>query len=201
MSKINPALQVIADFYSAYSLPQARERLSSSLKAANRNKVWQGASPADLLHFYEQLEQLLEAVYQLADEGNRLEEAKLDLPADDYPLFSNYTSWCGWHRHSSPWDFFPRYLSKNEFLDPWRVIKKITRYQSFTEWKEQLKDLLQYALSDTAYTEFCNGSEILWNWLVLHKLLDATHLIEVRAIIEDKDGLRPKWKKNKIKVH
>lgn len=190
---LSPALQTIADFFSAYALPQATKLLRTSLKAANSNKVWKAESPADLICFYEHLTQLLHAVFTLMEEDNSMNDARLSSPVDN-ALFNNYQTWCGWHRNSTPWDFFPRHLSGKEFLNPVKAMKKITRFQSLTQWKNQLSNILQYALSKADYAELGNGQGILQSWLLMHKLLEATHLVEVRAIKEDESGPRPKWK-------
>ncbi len=201
MNILSPGLNSIADFFSAYALPQATQVLSSGLKAANSNKIWKHASPADLICFCQQLEQLLQAVFTLVEEGNRVEEARLSTPIDDNTLLNNYQAWCGWHRNSTPWDFFPRHLSKKEFIDPWKALEKITRSQSCTQWKNQLSNILQYALSKADYTELDNQPSLLQTYLLLHKLLEATHLIEVRAIKEDTSGPRPKWKNRELKLN
>ncbi|MEI9911758.1 MAG: hypothetical protein WDO71_20180 [Bacteroidota bacterium] len=131
----------------------------------------------------------------LEDESKR-EEAKF-AKDDKHWWLTKYETYCGWHKGDTPWQFFPRHLSQKEFLDPWKALQKIRRYKNVEEWKEQLRDLLHEALSDSVLDNGMSGEEALDTWLLLHKLLEATHLIEVRAIKEDKDGPRPKWKKEK----
>ncbi len=191
MKVLYPAYKIISDFFSTYSLPSAIEALSSSLKAANKEKIWKGRCPANLIYFYERLEGLLSAAYNLLDDFERREEAKLADINENIWLLTEYKIYCGWHTGDTPWYFFPRHLTQKEFIDPWKALKKITRYQTLEQWKLGFKDILQDALCTHSANE---DTGILETWLLLHKLLEATHLIEVRVIIEDERGPRPKWK-------
>ncbi|MFC0771393.1 hypothetical protein [Terrimonas alba] len=99
----------------------------------------------------------------------------------------------GWHRASTPWDYFPRHLSTTEFKDPYKPLRKFTRYRPLNKWREILKELCHHALSPTSIHEFDDGTSMIRTWLHLHKLLEATHLIEVRTI-GDEEQPRKKWK-------
>jgi hypothetical protein len=196
MATIHPSYQTISDFYGTWSLSQALSMLNSGLVSAQKAKSWKEGSPASLLYFFERLEELLIASINLLEDENKREDAKL--PKEDrYWRLTEYEIYCGWHGASTPWDFFPRHLTKKEFLDPWKALQKIKRYKDIGKWKEQLKDLLHDALSESILDNDMSGEEVLDTWLLLHKLLEASHLIEVRAIKEDKDGPRPKWKGKK----
>jgi hypothetical protein len=193
MAIIHPSYQIISDFYGTWSLSQALSMLHSGLLSAQTKKSWKEGSPASLLYFFERLEELLLASVNLLENEDKREEAKLPKEGSYWRL-TGYEIFCGWHGASTPWDFFPRHLTKKEFLDPWKALQKIKRYKDIDEWKEQLKDLLHDALSESILDNGMSGEEVLNTWLLLHKLLEATHLIEVRAIKEDEDGPRPKWK-------
>ena len=65
------------------------------------------------------------------------------------------------------------------------------------EWETTLKNLLQHALSPVSIYEFDDTISLVDISLMLHKLIEATHLIEVRAIVKDENGPRPKWSNNK----
>ena len=191
MKILYPPYKTISDFFSAHSLPSAIQGLSSSLKAANREKIWKGRCPANLIYFYERLQGLLVAAYDLLDDVERREDAKLTDPSDNVWSLTEYKTYCGWHAGDTPWHFFPRHLTQKEFLDPWKALKKITRYQPLEQWKACFKEILQDALCTHAVNE---DTAILDTWLLLHKLLEALHLIEVRVITEDEHGPRSKWK-------
>lgn len=186
--------QTITDFYSTWSLPHAANLLGSAIKAAQSEKSWKKGPPARLLFFFERLEELLTAVYALQENDEIREQAKLTRDKKHWWL-TTYPQYCGWPKDYTPWDFFPRHLTQKEFLDPWKALLKIRQWQTLAEWKLLLKELLHDALANCTIHDFMNGEQALNAWLLLHKLIEATHLIEVRAIKEDEAGPRPKWKK------
>lgn len=192
MKFIHPSYKTITEFYDTWSLPHAVQLLSSAILSANDEKVWKQGSPATLLYFFERLEELLVAIFELPEDLYS-DEAKPELN-DQHWRLTGYASYCGWPKKYSPWDYFPRHLTQKEFLNPWKAIRKIKRWQGIDEWKLQLKELLHDALSPKTIHDLMNGEQALNGWLLLHKLLEATHLIEVRAIHEDEDGPRPKWR-------
>jgi len=188
---MNYCYQIISDFFNAYSLSHATALLFGSLQAANKGKIWKGRTSADLLYFFKKLEELLLASFDLVNDSSRREGAMIENNAEGWFL-TDYKNYCGWHVDSTPWDFFPRNLTQKEFLDPWKALKKITRYGSVDEWKEYLYEILYHAMARYSINE--EEINLLEVRLLLHKLLEASHLIEIRAIHEDEDGSRPKWK-------
>ena len=189
---------VINAFFDCYGLSQARSLLSRMIKAADSEKTWKGRSPSDLLFFTGKMEELMEAVFSLVGGYDYRPEVILDKDnSEDIWSLANYDSYCGWHIHSSPWDFFPRHLTQKEFLDPYRALEKFTGYRSLDKWKKVLSDLLFHALSPHSIYEFDDGAGILRTWLQLHKLLEAAHLVELRSNDEKKQHLRLKWKDKK----
>ena len=51
----------LREFFESFSLPEARNYLSSTLKAAESKQIWNDAAPTDLLYFFESMEALLSA--------------------------------------------------------------------------------------------------------------------------------------------
>lgn len=193
---IHPSYKTITDFYSTWSLPQATLLLSTAIKAAQDEKISNRRSPSALLYFFERLEELLTAAFTLLGQKEKRQEAKLPKNENHWQL-TGYKTYCGWAINNTPWHYLPRHLTQKEFLDPWKALQKIKRWQSLADWQAQLKDILHDALSPATIHDFMNGRQALSSWLLLHKLLEATHLIEVRAIHEDEDGPRPKWSADK----
>ena len=164
------------------------------IKTADSGKTWKGGSPSDLIYFTEKLNELIDAVYYIVHRFEYRPEVILSKYSnDDSWDLKDYSTYCGWHSNSSPWDFFPRHLSKKEFLDPYKALEKFTKYSNHFRWKDVIKDILSHALSQVYLDEFDNGKRILRTYIHLHKLIEATHLIEVR-IVEDEIKPRRKWK-------
>jgi hypothetical protein len=79
-----------------------------------------------------------------------------------------------------PWDFFPRHLSKKEFLDPYKALEKFASFRNIDQWKQVIRDLAIHALSEIPLNEFDDSNSILRTYIHLNKLIEATHLIEIR---------------------
>lgn len=185
--------QVIHAFFDCYGLSQAVGILNRIIKTADKENSWKGRSPSDVLFYMDNLTELAEAAFSIVETYDHKNEVILDHnKIENIWSLAQYHTWCGWHTHATPWDFFPRHLSKKEFLDPYRALEKFTAYRSLHAWKETLKDILFHALSPTSIAEFDDGTSILGTWLHLHKLLEASHLIEVRNPDNKKQSSIPK---------
>ena len=194
--QLHPANANISQFFSVWSLPQAAGRLNKAIVAASTKKIYDGRSPAELVYFFEKMTELLEWTQILVQDEELLQEAILkDSDKGRILGLTEHSLYCGWAADTDPWDYFPRHLSTKEFFNPYKALKKIVYYQSTEKWEQTLKDLLQYALSDTAFSEFEPEFPMFRVSNMLFKLMEACHLIDVRAINEDENGPRPKWKK------
>ncbi len=191
--------KALDDFFDAYSLAHARYMLGELIRSADAERIWKGKCPANAVWFTQKLQELISAVFAIIQEDQYPDEIILDKNnTDDLWMLKNYADYCGWHRASTPWDFFPRHLSQKEFLNPFRALKKFTRYRSLPAWSDALKELALHALSPDSIQEFEDGTSLLGTWLHLHKLLEAAHLLEVRRKTEE--GKTPrKWSNEKNK--
>jgi len=191
---MHQSYQTIRNFFDCYGFSHAKSILSRMIKTAGSGKTWKGRSPSDLIYFTEKLGELIDAVYYIVNRFEYRPEAILDKEInEDLWLLNDYALYCGWYAGESPWDFFPRHLSKKEFLDPYRAFEKFSKYNNHLRWKEVVKDILFHALSAVYLDEFDDGTDILRTYIHLHKLIEAAHLIEVR-ITEDAQQPRRKWK-------
>jgi hypothetical protein len=191
---------IIYAFFDCYGLSHARSILSKMIKTADAEKIWKGSSPSDVLFFTEKMEELIEAVFAIVGRYDYKSEAVIENIEDEKLWFlSEYQLYCGWHIHSTPWDFFPRHLSKKEFCDPYKALEKFTAYRSHYQWKDVLREFLFHALSPNSISEFDDGTSLLQSYIHLHKLIEATHLIEVRTNTKSNQPHRNRWKqKQKI---
>jgi hypothetical protein len=44
-------------------------------------------------------------------------------------------------------DYYPRYLSVREFINPYLVFEKFFKYRDLEEWKDDLYEVVEYASS------------------------------------------------------
>jgi hypothetical protein len=168
--------QVIAEFFCSASLPSHRKCIKDVLKAAAGNFIWRKHNPGDLLHEFKMIESVINAAY-LINKENKTSPLTISKESSFNPnLF------CGWHVHSTPWDFFPRFLSFKEYANPYVAFKRFFKYLPLAEWKNELNDLLEYALVETSLSDAGVEKDMLSLYVHLSKLIEAAHLIDVREI-------------------
>ncbi|HMK20564.1 MAG TPA: hypothetical protein VK492_20325 [Chitinophagaceae bacterium] len=189
--------QTIHSFFDSYGLVHARSILTEIIKKADSEKTWNRSASCDVLFFSERINELIEAVYQIGNTVHQHPEIILDKDTeDDIWLLTDYDNYCGFHRNDTPWDFFPRHLTKKEFLDPYKALEKFTRFRNRDQWKEVIRDLAYHALSDVSLNEFDDSKSALLTYIHLNKLIEAAHLIDIRIQPETPKPHR-KWKDRK----
>lgn len=173
----NPYL-AISSFFDSYSLPQAAWFINSWFKAIPKNSYWKKDEPGRLLHFYERFGCLVEAAFLVHQSGNQLKEAIL-IYKDDGPEIDllNPAYFAGSHINNDNWDFFPRNLTRRQYLNPYLAIDKFFNHQSLPDWQETLYQLLYNAFSCHPEVE---GLDLLASYKLLEGLVEAAHLMEVR---------------------
>lgn len=182
----------IDNFFDTYDLPAAQKMLSRCIKAACSDKVW-NYLPANVLFFTEQLSMIIKAAIKIMQEYNFKKEIEIEAETNsNLWMLNQYNTYCGWCKHRTPWDYFPRHLSKKEFLDPYLALEKFTNYHGPRQWKKIIANIRYYALSHESIFEIVDKPNFIDTWLHLHKLLEATHLIEVRQS-DPQPKPRPKW--------
>jgi len=178
---MTPPYQTIHSFFDAYGLVHARLILQELIKKADSEKSWNRSACCDVLFYTEKIIELIEAVFHIVNTYDQHEDVTLDKEAgEEIWLLKDYGSWCGSHRNDTPWDFFPRHLSKKEFLDPYKALEKFTSFRNIDQWKQTIKDLAYHALSEVPLNEFDDSKSTLRTYIHLNKLIEATHLIEIR---------------------
>jgi hypothetical protein len=171
----------IHDFFSCYAIPEARREIKGLLEAAASNKVWKGKVPGNLLWLAEKLQELSSTVFGI-DKWLQDERAIIVPNWEDYHWPANSPStYCGWHKGRTTWDFMPRHLSRQEFANPYKALARFRAYRSEKEWNDIISELLKHALTPMGYEEFGHGNTMLAVEKRLYKLVEACHLIEVRT--------------------
>ncbi len=186
----------IVDFFSAYSLAQARKYLEKILKAANANRASK-LNPSNTLFFFEKLQQLYEAA-MLIHQTKAPREAIILVPENEAPDLAKYHQYCGANIRYAPWYFVPRSLSKKEYYNPYKVFKKLEAYGSQQTWIYIFHELRDYTYMKCSFMECGENYNILEIYILLNKLLEACHLIDIRAITEVDGRPRRKWKDNSM---
>ncbi len=124
----------ISRFFDAFGLLYARKYIQNSLLAAGGNTIWKGKCPADLVHFYEQFQLLLEALAEIAACGCIRRNAVIErVDEKQLPGISNTHLFCTRFQEAESWHYLPRYLSAGEFFNPYKALKKAIQHIDDTE--------------------------------------------------------------------
>jgi hypothetical protein len=175
-NEIADPYQAITELFTAADLAYYRRTIKDALNTACSDKVWNKTSPGDLLWFLERLESGINAAYLI---NNEKKKSPLSIGKED--IF-NPNLYCSWHADQGEWDFFPRSLSLKEYIDPYLAFKKFFKYLTLAEWKDRLRELMEFALGKTSFSEACVDFDTLQIYFHLTKLVEAAHLIDVREI-------------------
>ena len=187
--KITDPYQVIAEFFCSAGLTAYRKCIKAALGAASGKHIWRKYNPGDLLYEFKMIESVINAAY-LINKENKTSPLIIKKESSFNPnLF------CGWHVDSTQWDYFPRVLSFKEYVNPYLTFKRFFKYLSLPKWKQELQDLLEYALVETSLAEAGIEKDMLSLYLHLTKLIEAAHLIDVRETTHIRGHL-----KNRAKV-
>ena len=178
MNKHNSSLKSIHYFFDAFSLKQAIKLLDTLLIAAGSASAWQGRYKGDLEYFCENITGLIDAAFTISEaRGSELGCKVKGRRKMESRLLTAYETYCGNNKQSTPWDYFPRSLSKGEFDNPIKSVRSFVNFQPSANWKAVVGVLLQSAFE----TRAADTPEILSIRLHLHKLLEGSHLILVRS--------------------
>lgn len=192
--EVQHAYITIAEFFGTYSLADARRYITKMLKTAGSFHFWRD-NPSNVLFFFEKLEELVLATLVIHREGSERQDGVITLAQDEMPSLTAYQQYCGWHHKSDPWYFFPRSLNRKEYANPYIVFKQIAANGNRKKWRFVLREVQFYTLSTSSVNE---SEDIEFDALRLYrlftKLVEAAHLIDVRAINEVGGEPRPKWK-------
>ena len=169
--------QSIRAFFESFTLPDARNYLLSSVRAAEGPTIWKREDPADLLFFYENLEGMVDDVFTVIRKNLTRDKAVLAKHAD-MNLCDNRIC-CG-ASEQDVWDYFPRNLSAKEFIDPYKALQKFTSWRTKKEWKEILRSILSHALGADSLSESGVHLELVRINGLLHKMLEAAYVIDLR---------------------
>lgn len=192
------AYNSIHEFFDNYGLSGAVQDIDRVLKVAISDKAWKKADPYSVLYFMEKLGELCGAAFVIHSNYATRDEAILEEPENGDPDMSVQQHFAGRHVPWSVWDYFPRSLTARQYHNPYKAIDKFVDFMTEAEWKKTFKEITEYALSNNSIDDEYYPYNILTIRLRLMQLIEACHLLEVRANIK-KVTPKPKQKKKKSK--
>lgn len=176
----NPHL-VIHSFFDEFGLQGAKKYISGWMAAVYEKENPVKRSPSNLIYFTERLFRLIEAGWLINQMDNSKRLANLSLQYDLEKIdFMDPVLYCNRLYKEMSWDIFPRSLSAKEYISPYRVFSKIFKFHSLSKWKDELRNILHLALSNCDIEHTGETINFLGYKKHLDKLVEASHLIDVR---------------------
>jgi len=176
--------RVISFYFSWSALPAQRTNIRQIIAASIKERHWSKGHPRILIHAGERLEKLIEAAYLIQREDDKVEDNPSIINPDEIRKdVVNPELYCGWAAMFFPWDYFPRHLTKEEYINPYKALRKFFKYRSLPEWKGLIKELMGCALSPQSVYELGAYFNVVKVSTMLQKLVEAAHLIEVRELM------------------
>jgi len=173
------AYECIRSFFDHFVIEDAVSLLESIIKAAASKKIWKKEAPAQLLLYMQLLEELITAAFEITGSCAIRKNAIIANDSGEAaPAPKDYVSR---YRGCNPWNSFPRSLILKQYRNPYKAIKKFTRYASLLQWKTYIKDSTEYALLDANIDAAMQSSDVLAIRLRLLQLIEACHLLDVRT--------------------
>jgi hypothetical protein len=173
------AYECIRSFFDHFVIDDAVSWLESIIKAATRKKIWKKEVPAQMLLYMRLLEELITAAFEITESCTIGENAIIANDSEEAsPAHVDYVSH---YRGCNSWSCFPRSLTLKQYCNPYKAIKKFTRYATLPQWKTYIKDCTEYALLDANIDDVLLSYDILAIRLRLLQLIEACHLLDVRT--------------------
>jgi hypothetical protein len=179
---ISDPYQVIAEAFSTADVAHFRSYIKQIMHYAEIEQIYKGESPCTVLLLKRVIRSLIKA-------ANSLREIKSSpISVLEHDAF-NQNYYCSHFLPSCAWDEFPRFLSINEYCNPYKVFRKFFKYQGAHSWLHDLREIVDCALSKN------NGElglEMIAIYSHLVKLVEAAHLINVREVTHIEGRLKNK---------
>lgn len=174
--EINNPFSVITAFFDTFRLDSAKKHIQKWLTAVYCPESWK-QEPAELLAFHDGLVKIIECAWLIERRDNSKRLAVLSNDLNNFMRVSNY---CPAGDEKNTWAYFPRSLSRKDYINPYRVFSKFFGHKDLQTWKSELYSLLNTALSELDLNELGNAVDVFHIKLLLDKLTDASHVIDVR---------------------
>lgn len=136
---------------------------------------------ADLICEFKIIESVINAAYII----NR-DQVKCSIETDSTELSNNFVYY-GEHYDSLEWDYFPRSLSRSEFMDPYLIFDRFFEYRSLKQWKAYLLETMETA---TVKEKGGSGLDLIEIYFQLTKLFEAACLVDIRENKHDHGMLK-----------
>ncbi len=183
--EINDPYKAVNDFFQRMKLTKYLADLDDWFAASCTSDFSLKQRFPDLVCLIEDIERMLEAAWlisQVHPPAERKTIVTLPSRQDIEARLKQIESWyVNRFRSVGIWDCFPRYLSADEMLDPYRVFHALFRLNSLPAWKDELKMLFEAAISNYSIYESLGSSNFYMTCTYLYKMVEAAFIINLIA--------------------
>ncbi|TDE16346.1 hypothetical protein [Dyadobacter psychrotolerans] len=161
--RIKDPFQVICSFFDYSSLMSFKINLYEILKVTSEDHFYQKGSPNSVSHHLERLESIINVAYLMNEED--LVYTDINSKSEDQQLFP------------VTHEMFHSLLTKEEIINPHKVLTSFFEYKPMKEWKKALIEINDFALSKHPAHEWGVWIDILPVFVYSVKLAEALYLI------------------------
>lgn len=176
--------KVIKQIFSFANIDFYRDFISDILLSSSRKKPYKKGDAGQIMFIMDGIFCLLQAGFAMSKKKKR---SLLDIRDADIINSNFYTLG---RSETAQWTDFPRSLSKDEVLDPYRAFGKLFRHCGPDKLYNIMKQLMEDACGSYSTDSYENTFEI---YVHLTKLFEAAHLIYVRELEHVRN-----WRLNRI---
>jgi hypothetical protein len=172
---ITEPYELIAEAFRFADIGDYREMIQGVMMGACSETIYRRKTPGDLLYEFK----IMLSIVDAAELINKKKKKNLVIK-EKGDLFDK-RFYRRRHDQDNEWTYFPRFLSKREYVNPYLVFKKFFTYKTSKKWKEDLDFVLNYSLSRYSMIEDNAEMDVLTMFIYLSKLVEAAHLVDVRS--------------------
>lgn len=172
---VNP-YKVIAEVLETAELVYFRKFIKKILQFSEMDTCYQEKSPSGVLFYLRNILSLLMAAKDVSENQSSLIWCNENDALDGNHFCSRLIS-------STLWNDFPRFLTFEEYCNPYKALQAFFNYQDVYTWVHDLEEIVDCALSRNKGEL---GLDIISIYTYLIKLVEAAHLINVRELNQNR---------------
>jgi hypothetical protein len=172
--RIDDPKQVIEVTFGNTDIGTLKRFVTDLFTSACHKSPCQHYSIADIFYYLKQVEAIINASFLL-----NLQKTNSSIVINEFELF-NPRFFRGKKNYVNNWDYYPKGLSLQEFINPYAAFSKAFEFCSIKEWKKRLDVIVTYAFDKGTFSQDSIEIEIIGTYLQLTAMLEAAHLIDVR---------------------
>ncbi len=178
------AYKTIDEFFDSYSIHNAVRQIQDVIKAATDNQPYKMGQAYDVVFLLENLSALYRAALVIGNEKEK--KVIINARENGYPQMTQLQYYVSTNHANNQWNCFPRYLTAEQYFNPYKAIQEAFVEIPIDNWDSVLKEIQRYALSDEPIDLEQSSYNVLCIQLGLQLLVEACHLLYVRLRLERK---------------